>query len=318
MYEGFCHSVIGASHVAKGTVCQDFSNFQSTESYSIAVVADGHGSKKHFRSDVGSRLAVRATLRTVRNFYRDPDEFEASFQENPKDIIKKIEKQIISRWNREVSKHYRKNPVTDEERAPFTDEQLDAIKMESIYGTTLIAIVMGKDYVFGMQLGDGSLVVIDEDGEAEMPIVDDESAPANMTASMSNSNAIDMFNCFVMMDIPMAVFVSTDGLFTSFRSEEDFLDYHTIIASHLSQMPDFDKVVVRNLTKRTNFGTQDDISLSCIFDKGLVAEGTEALKRQVEKNKARAEMRKAEQQAKLAKQRLKNKLRRNPNIAVEE
>ncbi|MDE6777248.1 MAG: protein phosphatase 2C domain-containing protein, partial [Oscillospiraceae bacterium] len=65
MYEGFCHSVIGASHVAKGTVCQDFSNFQSNESYSIAVVADGHGSKKHFRSDVGSRLAVRATLRTV-------------------------------------------------------------------------------------------------------------------------------------------------------------------------------------------------------------------------------------------------------------
>ena len=67
-----------------------------------------------------------------------------------------------------------------------------------------------------------------------------------------------------------------------------------------------------------HFGTQDDISLSCIFDKQLVKDGADALKRQVEKNKARAEMRKAEQQAKLAKQRLKNKLRRNPNLAVEE
>ncbi|MBR4320280.1 MAG: hypothetical protein IKP69_09590 [Oscillospiraceae bacterium] len=86
----------------------------------------------------------------------------------------------------------------------------------------------------------------------------------------------------------------------------------------MEHMPDFDKIVVRNLTKRTNFGTQDDISLSCIFDKQLVKDGADALKRQVEKNKARAEMRKAEQQAKLAKQRLKNKLRRNPNLAVEE
>ncbi|MDE7121771.1 MAG: protein phosphatase 2C domain-containing protein, partial [Oscillospiraceae bacterium] len=215
MYEGFCHSVIGASHVAKGTVCQDFSNFQSTEFYSIAVVADGHGSKKHFRSDVGSRLAVRATLRTVRNFYRDPEEFEESFQENPKDIITKIEKQIISRWNREVSKHYRKNPVTDEEKSPFTKDQYESIKMESMYGTTLIAVVMGRDYVFGMQIGDGSLVMIDEDGEAEMPIADDESAPANLTASMCNSNSLDMFSNFYLMDNPMAVFVSTDGLFTS-------------------------------------------------------------------------------------------------------
>ncbi|MDE6004094.1 MAG: protein phosphatase 2C domain-containing protein [Oscillospiraceae bacterium] len=318
MYEGFCHSVIGASHVAKGTVCQDFSNFQSSEFYSIAVVADGHGSKKHFRSDVGSRLAVRATLRTVRNFYRDPEEFEESFQENPRDIITKIEKQIISRWNREVSKHFRKNPVTDEEKAPFTEDQYESIRMESMYGTTLIAVVMGKDYVFGMQIGDGSLVLLDEDGEAEMPIADDESAPANLTASMCNSNAIDMFNSFYLMDNPMAVFVSTDGLFTSFRSEDDFLDYHTIIASHLEQMPDFDKVIIRNLTKRTNFGTQDDISLSCLFNKQLVIEGAESLKNQVEKNKARAEMRKAEHQAKLAKQRLKNQLRRNPNIAVEE
>ena len=49
MFNGFCHTVKGASHDVSGTGCQDSSGFKSYDNYSVAVVADGHGSKKHFR-----------------------------------------------------------------------------------------------------------------------------------------------------------------------------------------------------------------------------------------------------------------------------
>lgn len=309
MFNGLYHSIIGASHTAKGTVCQDWSAYHSTDNYAIAVVADGHGSKKHFRSDVGSKLAVEATLAAIGEFYADVDLFEECMEEDHKKVIRKLEKNIITRWNAAVKEHFDAHPVTDEEKKPFTEEEFNGLRRESIYGTTLIACIIGREFTFGIQIGDGSLVVIDEDAEADMPIVEDDSTPANLTASMCNSGAIDLFNSFSMPDKALAVFVSTDGLYTSFRSSEDFLDYHTIIASHLDKAEAFDTVVKRNLTKRTHYGTQDDISLSLTFDQDMLLDNVDTLKAQVERNKFRAEIRKAEQKAKIEKQRLKNTLR---------
>ncbi len=309
MFNGLNHSIIGASHTAKGTVCQDWSAFQATDDYAIAVVADGHGSKKHFRSDVGSKLAVAVTLGVVKDYYADVALFEENLVANHKRLIRKLEKTIISRWNTAVKEHFDGHPITAAEKAPFTNEEFASLRRESIYGTTLIACIIGKEYTFGIQIGDGSLVVIDEDSEADMPITEDDSTPANLTASMCNSGAIDLFNDFYMPDKPLAVFVSTDGLYTSFRSTEDFLDYHTIIASHLDKHQAFDAVVKRNLAKRTHYGTQDDISLSLAFDHDMLMDNIEELKAQVERNKFRAEIRKAEHKAKIEKQRLKNTLR---------
>ena len=306
MYNGLYHTLIGASHLAKGTICQDASEFRSTERYAVAVVADGHGSKRHFRSDIGSKLAVMSCLEAVNYYLDESEEFEESLMADPKALIRKIEKYIIWRWNKAVRAHAADNPFTEQEKLPFTEEKFKELRLESIYGTTLICAVLSEDYTFGMQIGDGSLVVIDEDGEADMPIVDDESAPANLTASLCNSNAIDLFNDFFIADQALAVFVSTDGLYTSFRSSEDFLDYHSIIASHLDKPRAFDTIVLRNLEKRTHYGTQDDISFACAYEEERIKQSIDALKSQVERNKLRAEIRHAEAKAKIEKQRLKN------------
>ena len=61
MFQGVHSTVIGDSHIRKGIVCQDSSGTVVTDKFAIAVVADGHGSAKHFRSDVGSRIAVKIT-----------------------------------------------------------------------------------------------------------------------------------------------------------------------------------------------------------------------------------------------------------------
>ena len=52
----------GASHEISGKVCQDYCQAEVTDSYTIGVVSDGHGGDRYFRSDVGSKSAVEATL----------------------------------------------------------------------------------------------------------------------------------------------------------------------------------------------------------------------------------------------------------------
>ncbi|MEU4807163.1 protein phosphatase 2C domain-containing protein [Actinosynnema sp. NPDC023587] len=59
-------STLGASHVRDGIVCQDYSDSRVLDDgkWAFVVVADGHGSERHFRSDRGAQLAV-ATMREV-------------------------------------------------------------------------------------------------------------------------------------------------------------------------------------------------------------------------------------------------------------
>lgn len=293
MFKGFSHSVKGASHEQSGLVCQDSSAHFVCEDYAVAVVADGHGSKKHFRSNMGSKFAVEATLDTIANFYKNSEDFETQFPANHKFITKKIEKQIIANWNTKVNDHLKNNPVTEDEKSKFTDEEFEQIAAESYYGTTLIAAVACKGFTFGLQIGDGSLVAVFEDGEAVMPMEYEESAPANITASMCNASAATMFNGFCVENKTLlAIFASTDGLYTSFGSEIDFLDYHTIITSQLAASSEFEGSVIKNLVKRSHFGTQDDISLSCVYNSEKAAELIDVLNNKVAEHKQNAAARK--------------------------
>ncbi len=288
MYKGFSYSMTGASHITKNMVCQDSSAHYAAEDFSVAVVADGHGSKKHFRSNIGSEIAVNCTLDVVKRFYADAAEFNKEFPKNHKRIIRNIQRQIISEWNNRVNEHFNQNPVTEEEKSMFTPEELAEISVESFYGTTLVASVMSKDFTFGFQIGDGSLIAVFEDGFTSMIIDYEESNPANITASMCNSNAISMFNSYYVDNKKIgAIFVSTDGLYTSFGSDLEFLNYHTIIADQLVESPNFAETVSKNIQKRTNYGTQDDISISCVYDEEILRANSETIKNRIEENKRR-------------------------------
>ena len=294
MFNGFSHSVMGASHERRGIVCQDSSAFEVGNGYAAVVVADGHGSKKHFRSHLGSKFAVEATIEAIDRFYEDREALEANLPTNHKLIIKNIEKQIISNWNMKVEKHLAENPVTDEEKSKFTPEEFEAIPPESYYGSTLVAGITGDNYTFGVQIGDGSFVAIFEDGRAVMPMEYNESAPANVTASVCNSNAASMFSSFYAPNRKLiAMYGSTDGLYTSFGSEHDFLDYHTIITSQLVNLDTFKEIIKNNLTKRSRFGTEDDISLSCIYNENLLKDRIDLINKRVAENKKAAADRKA-------------------------
>lgn len=318
MYIGLSEAVRGASHVDSNTVCQDYADYKTTDTYAVAAVADGHGSKKHFRSDFGSKAGVEVAIRAVEEYCSDPDEFKRKFQDDPEHLITKIQKYIIKHWYDTVNEHYRNNPVRPEEREKLTDEELSAIKIESIYGSTLLVAVLTDTFSFGMQLGDGSLVVIKQCGEAYMPIIDDESCPANLTSSLCNSNAIKMFNYFYSYEKPLAIILSTDGLYTSFSSKESFEEYNCLLASQMSDIEVLKSRINKNFVRRTNAGSRDDISISIIFEKEMFDENLINVQMQVDINKNKAAIREAEEKAKQLQRRARAEQIRNEKKLLEE
>ena len=75
--------------------------------------------------------------------------------------------------------------------------------------------------------------------------------------------------------------------------EYDFLDYHTIITSQLVNIETFKEIIKNNLTKRSRFGTEDDISLSCIYNEKLLQDRIDLVNKRVAENKKAAADRKA-------------------------
>ena len=137
MTESIHFSCQGESHKATNKVCQDYSYSKIYEdNIVVAIVCDGHGGKRYFRSDVGARLAAEITERNRLQFLRNVGNDLISNRPftSSGSIATQIELQqfgkadevtvalrqlfssIIYEWNTQVSKHALANRLTDEEK----------------------------------------------------------------------------------------------------------------------------------------------------------------------------------------------------------
>lgn len=263
--KGFNISIQGFSHISKGLVCQDSSGFYCDDNISIAVVADGHGSQKHFRSDIGSKMAVQIAINSVKDFIKDKTSFNEAIKNNSNKVLTRIESNIVYNWNNSINEHYNNNPVCEEEIAQISKDELAKISIESMYGSTLIVAAMTNQYWFGMQIGDGSCVSLYQDGETKLQIPSDDRLIANLTTSLCDCDAIHNFRHYYSDNIPIALLVSTDGLSSSFFDENTFLTFNRRI---ISQMTNYDfalESLKQHLYKRSKEGSYDDISISAIY-----------------------------------------------------
>ena len=262
MFQGMHLTITGDSHVKKGIVCQDSSGVYVGDSFAIAVVADGHGSAKHFRSDAGSRIAVKITVELLKK-YMGRGDFREQFKAHPEFILSQMEKQILMKWREAVEEYHLENPLTEEE------EQKQAaaggkLRTAVIYGSTVLAAVIADGFSFGLVLGDGGFVVLDAAGHIFIP-VEDKNSHANYTSSLCNTDAIHFFEHWYTEEPVKALFVSTDGLFKSFASEEDFLKYHGLLSQMFGDKERMEKSLRRNFEKRTREGSGDDISIAFVY-----------------------------------------------------
>jgi Protein phosphatase 2C len=271
--------VRGSSHQRSGLPNQDAVQCTVTPdaqgTVAVAVVSDGHGSPRHFRSQVGSSLAVSTVAATLQGFLRDSVASNGHVPFVPEQVHE-LERKIVSGWLAAVQADLRDKPFTEAELAGVEREEgaegRAAVQScpELAYGATLLAAAATDKVLLYLQLGDGEILSVNAKGTTTRPLPPDDRLIANQTTSLCQPEAWKDFRSSWVTDgaLPSLVLLSTDGYANSFRSDEDFLkigqDYLEIIreqgiASLAAELPAI-------LTEATQQGSGDDITLAILQD----------------------------------------------------
>lgn len=271
-FEVFDLSVIGCSHIKKNKVCQDSALSYRDEKMGVAIVCDGHGGNKYFRSHRGSELAAKITLDSIKAFMSYENQILDDLREDPDKVLGQLKKNIISNWNKAVNKDVEENPFFEEEMAVLSgaDRLLfeQKFELESAYGTTIIAFVISKNFCFGLQIGDGKCCIVHENGEITQPIPWDIKCEYNVTTSICNIDAFSNFRHYYSDVLPLAVFTGTDGIDDSFASKENLYDFYKKITLSFASS-DFDTAfdeLQEFLPQLSEKGSGDDVSVAAVLN----------------------------------------------------
>ena len=269
MVECYNFSCQGESHKADNKPCQDAS-FSAVyeDGLAIAIVCDGHGGERYFRSDVGAKMAVEVIFDSVKTFISSIDKslfvgqpYTAVEAITSEEVLKKqtpVDKafrqffsSIIYQWNNRIAIHAAHTPMSEWEQEHVAQKYLDELNssetFEKLYGCTLMVYVQTPDYWFAFHLGDGKCISFQQQPFWHEPIPWDERCFLNKTTSLCDSNAINEFRYCYEGDgcFPMAVFLGSDGMDDSQSIESD--------------LPQLSKI-----------GSKDDMSIAFIYNIGVL------------------------------------------------
>jgi serine/threonine protein phosphatase PrpC len=259
-------SVIGASHVRKGTINQDRVGSirgDGVVSPLVVAAADGHGSAAYFRSHVGAEFAVAAACMTLADACKSEDfpTWGRMSESQRWRIEDRIVRRIVAEWMQRVRAHIDEYPATESEQ-PLT---LNA------YGCTLLAAVTYKGHTCALQIGDGDILFCAADGAAQRLIAADTSLIANETHSLCLKNAAQYFRFGYAENRPETatlLLLCTDGYTNSFASDAGFMralgDIHALL-------PTIRRDSLAGMLKEwaqtsTDSGSGDDVSIVLAFD----------------------------------------------------
>lgn len=281
----------GESHKADNKVCQDYSATLTERGLTVAVVCDGHGGNRYFRSDVGSKYATEITMECIRYFVKSIDsnlfegkpytsvgpvsELEDDYKETAIDnAFRQLFSSIICRWNDKISEHAANTPINEWESTNVQQKYLDefalANNLEKTYGCTLMAFAITKKYWFAFHIGDGKCISIQEDPLWSEPIPWDERCFLNKTTSLCDSNAINEFRYSYQGDggFPIAAFLGSDGVDDSFGETTNMVNFYIQLAKEIvSKSKDGAlNALQETLPELSSIGSKDDMSVACIYD----------------------------------------------------
>ena len=86
------HFCPGESHKSTNKPCQDCAYAEDSEQLSMAIVSDGHGGERYFRSQIGSKIAVDVTKEAIKFFVERTvlgDAYNVVVNHKPSELIKK-------------------------------------------------------------------------------------------------------------------------------------------------------------------------------------------------------------------------------------
>ena len=292
MIECYNYSCQGESHKADNKPCQDAS-FSAVyeDGLAIAIVCDGHGGERYFRSDVGAKMAVEVIFDTVKMFTSSIDKslfigqpYTAVEAIASEEILKKqtpIDKafrqlfsSIIYQWNNRIAIHAAHTPVSVWEQEHVLQKYLDELNssetFEKLYGCTLMVYVQTTDYWFAFHLGDGKCISFQQQPFWHEPIPWDERCFLNKTTSLCDSNAINEFRYCYEGDgcFPMAVFLGSDGMDDSFGEDANLVNFYIQVVKMLviEGREATIQSIESDLPQLSKIGSKDDMSIAFIYN----------------------------------------------------
>ena len=289
----YAASVIGASHLRKpNPICEDSSWYDKDGEISGAIVlavADGHGSDQCKYSSDGSKEAVKVFHTIIKQLVEDErlNGNLKGFKNTPfKDV--ELTKQISQKWINRITHVHRNNKEREQEfDKPSKLSPLDMVYKKAekhtdwywdvdpmLYGTTLLGIAIMGDDILVYQIGDGDIVIVDDDGVRNL--IDGDHFLGVETYSLAHKNSwnyakTDVVTVKDLHKKPCLIMLSSDGLANSYASEEEFhnacKDYYQVIRDN-----GFDAVckAIGNdkegwLRETSDGGCGDDISLALAY-----------------------------------------------------
>lgn len=291
--EKLCFFCQGESHKATNKVCQDYTRCYIDNNMSIAVVSDGHGGSRYFRSDVGSKVAVDCTIELTRCFVSEinkdifahiPFTALSALTTERKNAnlrkdgvadkqLKQLFSSIIYKWRKTVEEHAANNPFTIDELKLINNPD-EPSSIDKTYGCTLMCYVKTPDYWFAFHIGDGKCFAFDEEGNWREPIPWDERCFLNKTTSICDNNSLEEFRYCYQGDgySPVAVFLASDGLDDSFGEAANQANFYIQILKLINEqgLINAQSELEDTLPKLSKIGSQDDMSLALVYDENRI------------------------------------------------
>ena len=260
----FGESVQGASHIRNGRECQDsLKKLEKDENTVILAVADGHGSDSCPYSKTGSYVAVNVFCKILGEYletYDGQPELLLTFLKREGDT--KVAQAIDAEWKRRILKIH-----ANCKRETLSDAEgnKDKEAIYKMYGSTLLGLVITKEFLFAFQLGDGDIVKVSETGVQN--IIEADKILGTETHSLSKAESWKKAITFTKKQEederqPVMYMLSSDGLANSFKNDDEFKktcnDYYTVLNEHgAKEVSDHLKTW---LSETSELGCGDDIT----------------------------------------------------------
>lgn len=305
MVDGIYYSCQGESHKATDKPCQDYSHCYATSNgIAVAIVCDGHGGERYFRSQYGAQFAAELTENAVWSFVQNvdaslfkgkkytaegpilPDKGDTEKPTNKEFIVfRQLFSNILYKWNEKINEHAEAHPINEWERKHVKEKYLNEFKsqmamdreqrtiLEKTYGCTLMTYVQTPIYWFAFHLGDGKMIAYKiNNGKVQWkePVPWDDRCFLNKTTSLCDSDALNEFRyCYEGDgDFPVAVFLGSDGLDDSFGEETNLVNFYIQVIKMLANdgIEATRKSLEETLPQLSKIGSKDDMSVATIFN----------------------------------------------------
>jgi hypothetical protein len=223
-WRAFGATARGALHEQTGLPNQDSHKIASTDQgLVILAAADGHGDRRCVRADVGSHLAVGVAVDCAQ---RHIEGTGSEHRSDPGLVLA-----ITDAWNAAVDEHFGRHGWTDAERSAVSS----TADHRAAYGSTLLLAVLADSQLTAVQIGDGDILAISEDGTMRRPLAEADQLVAGETWSIASPDAADRaLTTAIPLDGLRMILVATDGYANSFASD----DWDTTIGTDYLQLVD--------------------------------------------------------------------------------